>query len=259
MRQLLPDTVRDIEPYDAYRPEDPVGPLLRINMVASVDGQVTDAQRLSRGLGGPGDFAVFVAMRALADGILVGAGTVRAEGYGGHRLRPSLAIRRRRDGRMHPAPIVVVSRSLRLDPSARLFTESRTRPIVLTHEAAPLDRRRALDAVATVITAGEHEVDLVEGIERLRKEHGLAHLLCEGGPTLNSHLLAAGLADELCCTISPQIAGGSGPGMVSGLGETVALDLAALHADGSELFARYRIRKGVGDAEAGSRAAAARP
>ncbi len=240
MRQLWPETVRDIEAYDAYRPAEDE-PLLRINMVSSVDGQATDAQRRSAGLGGAGDFAVFVALRALADGILVGAGTVRAEDYGPHRVRPSLAIRRHQDGRMHPAPIIVVSGSLLLDPEARLFTQARTRPIVLTHEESPLDRRRALEKVATVITAGQREVDLVQGIEQLRKDHGLDHLLCEGGPTLNSHLLAAGLVDELCCTFSPQIVGGGGPGIVAADSVSVGLQLAALYTDGAELFARYRV------------------
>ena len=243
MRQLLPQSVPAIDPYDAYRPRDREAPLLRINMVASVDGRATDAQRVSGGLGGDGDFAVFVALRALADGILVGAGTVRAENYGPHRLRPSLAIRRRRDGRRQPAPIVVVSHSLALDPGSRLFTESRTRPIVLTRSAAPPDRRRALEAVATVIEAGDEEVDLRGGLQRLRDDHGLAHLLCEGGPTLNGHLLAADLVDELCTTTAPQIVGGDGPRIVADVGQTVEVELAALHLASSELLARYRVRR----------------
>ncbi len=250
MRQLWPHVVDDVAPYDAYRLGDAAAPHLRLNMVQGLDGRATDAAAVSGGLGGDGDFAVFVALRALADAILVGAGTARAEDYGPHRIRPSLAIRRRADGRTEPAPIVVVTRSAALDPAARLFGEARTPTVVLTCAAAPPERRQALAAVADVIVAGEEAVDLAEGLRRLREDRGLAHVLCEGGPSLNADLLAAGLVDEVCTTIAPQLAGGSGPGIVEGLTGRVDLALARLLTDGAELFASYRVAR-PGQAAAG--------
>src|SRR5690606_39776719 len=131
------------------------------------------------GPGGPGALAVFAALRALAAGVLVGAGTVRAEGYGPHRLHPDLAARRRADGRTEPAAIVVVSRSLALDYDAPLFTEAQTPTVVLTCAAAPAERRAAATAAGRVVVAGDAEVDLVAGVAALRDELGLVSLVCE--------------------------------------------------------------------------------
>ena len=67
---------------DAYAPEDRGVPMLRLNMVASLDGAATLRGR-SGGLGGPADQALMVVLRMLADVVIVGSGTVRAEGYQG--------------------------------------------------------------------------------------------------------------------------------------------------------------------------------
>lgn len=239
---------QQLEPYDFYRPEDPSAPLLRINMVASLDGLVTDTEGRSGGLGGTGDLAAFRALRAMADGIIVGAGTARAEGYGTHRLHTSVAERRRQDGRTAPAAVVVVSQSLDLDPRIPLFTEAVTRTVVLTSASAPRRRREELEAVADVVVAGAESVDLDDGLDRLR-ERGLRHLLCEGGPRLNTALLEAGRADELCLTIAPRIVGLDGPRLVAGtLGQghhtralVDQLQLLGLAIAGNELFTRYAI------------------
>ena len=245
MRQLLPDPPGDVAPYDAYRPADPWANLVRVNMVSSVDGRVTDEHGGSAGLGGPGDLEVFRALRALADGILTGAGTVRSEGYGPHRLHASVAGRRREDGRPEPAAMIVLSGSLDLDPDSAIFTEARTPTIVLTCESAPPERRARLRRVATVIDAGEQTVNLKAGIERLRGECGLAHLLVEGGPRVNRALFAAALVDELCLTLASQLAGtGEGPGIIGGsLPAGVALSLGTVLTDGRDLFARYAVER----------------
>ncbi|QBI19269.1 pyrimidine reductase family protein [Egibacter rhizosphaerae] len=242
MRRLLPEPVTEIEPYDAYRPAHPHAALLRVNMVTSLDGHATDAEGVSGLLGGDGDFRVLVALRALADAILVGAGTARAEDYGPHRLRPTLAERRRADGRDHPAPVVVLTASCELDPGARLFTAARTSPIVVTCRDAPRQRRRALERVAEVVEAGEEAVDLPTALQALRAR-GYAHVLCEGGPTLNAQLFAARLVDELCLTLAPQLAGGTGPSIVDGLQQRASLRLEGLLAEDEELFARYAVAR----------------
>lgn len=241
MRQLLPEAQPHVEPYDAYRSDDPLAPQLRLNFVASADGAATDERGVAGGLGGRGDREVFRALRALADAILVGAGTVRAEGYGPHRLPPALAARRRADGRFAPAPVVVVSRSLALEPSWPLFTEAVTPTVVLTCEDAPAARLGALEPVAVVLVAGRASVDLGDGLRRLRRELGLVRLLCEGGPTLATGLLAAGLVDELCLTVAPALLGGAGPRIVRGLRRRVPLELVAAFCEDDELYLRYRI------------------
>ena len=240
MRQLLPEPLPDVDPYDAYRPPDPLAPLVRVNMVASVDGAATDERGHSGGLSGAGDQEVFRTLRALADVIVVGAQTVRVEGYGPHRLRADLRARRAADGRPDPAPIVVVSRSLELDLAAPLFTEAAVRTIVLTCEAAPADRIRAARRVALVLLAGDKTVDMGAGIAQLREGLGTMHVLCEGGPTLNVSLFGAGLVDEICLTLSPRLMG-AGPRILHELDHPRNVRLAGLCEDSGELYARYTL------------------
>lgn len=237
MRRLLPDPAADdIDVYDAVRPPRPCW--LRVNFVASLDGAVVDERGRSGGLGGAGDRAVFHALRAHADVILVGAGTAREEGYGPHRPGPELAARRVADGRAAPAAIALVSGRLDLDPTARVFTEAVTPTVVLTSASSPQDRRRALAEVATVVVAGDERVDLAEGLRRLRDDHGMDGVLCEGGPSLTGSLFSAGLADELCLTLAPALVGAGDPRIVEGLGGRVSLRLTrVLEADGELLLA----------------------
>ena len=83
MRQLLPELVDPVDPVDVYGdlPEARGRPAVRLNMIASVDGATT-VGGVSGGLGGPADKRVFSVLRALADAVLVAAGTARAEAYG---------------------------------------------------------------------------------------------------------------------------------------------------------------------------------
>jgi riboflavin-specific deaminase-like protein len=241
MRQLLPFPADDVVPYDVYRVAPGAG-CIRINMVASVDGRVTDAHGLSGGLGGDGDWRVFRALRALADGVLVGAGTARIEGYGPHRLPSDLTARRRADGRPSPAAMIVVTDSLDLDPSSRLFADAATPTIVLTSAASAKRASDALRRVATFVVAGDINVDLVEGLRLLAEEHGIRHVVCEGGPALNTALLATGLVDELCITVAPLLTGLYGHGIVSPPAVPAVLELRSLCEQDGELYARYGVR-----------------
>jgi riboflavin biosynthesis pyrimidine reductase len=197
MRRLFPDPAEDVDVEAAYAV--PTGTRwLRANMVSTVDGSVTDAERLSGGISGPADKALFASLRTMADAVLVGAGTVRAERY-----RPAAL------------PIVVVSRRLDLDLTAPLFTEAKHRTVVLTAADARADLLEATAAVADVIATGDGVVDLTAGVAALR-ERGLNHLICEGGPTLLGALLTERLVDEVCLAVSPMIVGGSAGRIVNG-------------------------------------------
>ncbi len=247
MRQLLPHAAEDIDLYALYRPAGGGDPNLRINMVTSLDGAVTDAAGRSGGLAGAGDRALFRMLRAHADAILVGAGTVRAEGYRPHRLGRELATRRSADGRAAPAPIVVVSRSLELDHDAPLFAEAESATVVLTSAAADAARRVALErAGGRVLVAGAEDIDLPAGLRALRAQLGVHHILCEGGPTLNAALLQAGLVDELCVTLAPAVRGRDALGLVGTLSAPVGLQLLTLVEHDGELFLRYRVDRSSG-------------
>ncbi|WP_406279706.1 pyrimidine reductase family protein [Nocardia sp. NBC_00881] len=188
-------------------------PWVRANFVSSIDGAATSGN-LSEGLGTPADRTVFMMLRELSDVILVGAGTVRSENYGGARTDP----RRRRalhdrgigghpDGA--PPPIAVVTASAALEPGARLFTDTQVPPLVITTAIAPADRKQQLvDAGADVIEAGDIAVT-PKRLLRALGERGLLRVLTEGGPHLFGELLEADAVDELCLTTAPLLVGGT--------------------------------------------------
>ncbi|MFG2089697.1 MULTISPECIES: dihydrofolate reductase family protein [unclassified Spirillospora] len=232
MRRLLPEpAVAGIDPFDAYGD----APALRLGMVMSVDGSVTDAEGWTDALGGDADFRVFRTLRALADAILVGAATVRTGRLGPARLRADL--RARRGG--PPAPIVVVSRSLDLDWTLPLFTQAETPTIVVTSQNV----RSRVPSHIQVVDAGEDDVDLPAAVRTLREDLGYERLLCEGGPSLATALIRASLVDELCLNIAPTLLGGPGhTRLLDGLRTEVPLDPTALYLDEGVLFVRYRLR-----------------
>lgn len=225
MRQLLPDVVDDVDPGDVYAdfPEVDGRPSVRLDMVASVDGATTIGG-VSGGLGGPADKQVFDALRALADVVLVAAGTVRAEHYG-----PSAV------------PIAIVTRSCRLDWEAPLFAEPEVTPVVLTVSNAPPDNLERAGDVADVIVVGDRNVDLTRAILALG-ERGARRVLAEGGPTFNGQLAAADLLDEVCLTVSPTIVAGTSKRIVTGTDLPAPTEMvlrSVCEADGL-LFLRYR-------------------
>jgi riboflavin biosynthesis pyrimidine reductase len=206
---------------DAYEVDDRFRTHLRVNFVTSVDGAVEvggfSAGLFSEGLPRDADLKVFGMLRMLCDALLVGAGTLRHEGYGSLRLDGRRRAWRRDHGLAEYPTLVVVSSALDLMASNQAFVEAPVRPIVLTHAAAPADRRAALEPVADVLTLGDGQVDLAAGIERLA-ERGLRQLLSEGGPHLFGALTAADLVDEVDLTVSPLLAGPGADRIVAGSG-----------------------------------------
>lgn len=229
-----------------YSPAERADPRIRVNFVESLDGSATVAG-LSGELGGTADKRVFDILRALADVVLVGAGTARAEGYGALRMPDALARRRREAGLdEHPA-MALVSGSLDLDPASELFTKAPSRPIVYTVESAPPAARRRIEAVAEVVLVGAERADPI----RIRSDllaRGLPQVLCEGGPSLFGDLIAADLVDELCLTMSPTLEGGAGRRIAAASDGTAAsprgLELAHLLQSGSVLLTRWTRTRG---------------
>ncbi len=212
-------------------PEGLTAPWVRVNFVSSVDGAVS-VDGLSAGLGSDADRRVFGILRELADVVLVGAGTVRAEDYRGAR-RPTR-------GRSTPPPIAVVTGSADLDPGSRLFTDTTVAPIVLTLESAPQVRRdRLVDAGAEVVVLNRLDPATLLA-ELARRDH--FRVLCEGGPSLFGALVAAGAVDELCLTVAPMLAGGTAGRIVRGPEDTSAtpLELAGALYEDDTLLLRYR-------------------
>lgn len=245
MRRLHPAPIDNVTAADAYGEPRPAGvsvPFVRLNMIASVDGAAAVAGR-SGALGGPWDKAVFAALRGLADVIVVGAGTMRTEGYGPARLDVAVRARRRGRGQRPVPPVAVVSRSCRLDWRSPFFTEAEEAPLVVTVAAAAREQRAQAAAVAEVVIAGE---DLVKADRLLAAlaQRGFAHVLLEGGPTLNATFSSQGLIDEMCVTVAPLPVGTDVSRIVAGVDGAAPCGLELVHvleADGY-LFLRYRRR-----------------
>lgn len=217
---------------------DPAARSVRGGMVLSADGSaVHDGSSLP--LSTAADKVVFRTLRAVADVVLVGAGTARAEDYGPIPVAEAARAWRSARGRPERPPLALVSRSLDLDPGQRCFTGP-VRPLVVTCAAAPTDRRAALAEVADVVVAGEEQVDLATALAALA-DRGLGRVLCEGGPSLLGDLVRAGLLEELCMTLSPLLAG-SGPGLLAQVLPTpVPLELLHVLEQNGSLLLRYRV------------------
>ncbi|MFF5175843.1 pyrimidine reductase family protein [Micromonospora sp. NPDC000089] len=212
-------------------------PRLRVNFVSSVDGAVT-LDGYSAGLSGEPDKRVFGLLRMLCDGLLVAAGTLRHEGYRAIRLSEPRRAWRRAHGLAEYPTLVVVSRSLALDPAQAAFADAPVRPVVLTTTDA--EPPPGLTEVADLVRRGTGRVDLAAGLGELRRR-GLAELLCEGGPHLFGALTAADLVDELCLTVAPLLAG-AGPGRITAGEGSAPRHLPLRHvlaADDGVLMLRY--------------------
>jgi riboflavin-specific deaminase-like protein len=243
VRQLLPEPREDVDPAALYvsdeRPRPAGRPWVLLNMIASVDG-ATAVEGRSGALGGPADKAVFGALRSVADVIMVGAATVRAEHYGPPRTSAEDQAARQRRGQSAFPRIAIVTGRLDLDLTTALFTASPTRPIVVTAASAPPERRAEVAEVADVVVAGDDRVDFVTALGTFGAE-GVDTVLCEGGPMINDQLLAADLIDEVAVTFGPWLVGGDSKRMITGPTPPgpVAMRLDRALADDSVLLLRY--------------------
>ena len=213
-------------------------PVVRAVIIGSLDGAAALDGR-SAGLGGPADVRRFALLRDLADVVLVGAGTVRAEGYGGVRLDAHRADRRRRWGLAGPPPVAVIT-AHGLDPDLPIFQDTETRPIVFTTAAAPPFPA----ALADVVVVGENSVDPAALLAELGRR-GLRRVQCEGGPALLGDLVAAGLVDELCLTLSPTLVGTDGARTLPrSLPAAVRWSLLHVDVEDDLVFLRYGRARG---------------
>ena len=205
---------------------------LRVNFVSSLDGSVTGADGRSGSINTPADFAVFSLLRRLADVVVVGAGTVRDEGY------PAL-----RDEDPDAPVLAVVSNRGHLPPKVAAMTSPQGSALLVTSEAADdagVERARAVLGADNVIVTGVEQVDLV-GARAAMEDRGFRSILSEGGPSLFGAMLAAGVVDEVDLTWAPTMVGG-GPGRITaGPGVDVALTPMLLLEEDGTVLGRWRV------------------
>jgi riboflavin biosynthesis pyrimidine reductase len=225
------------------RPRERAGaerPFVFVNMISTLDGRASAGGRTSV-LGDDADLEMLLELRTLADAVLIGSGTLRAEGY--DRLVRSPERRARREAAGLPAdpPAVLLSLSFDLPWDVGLFAAPEQPVLIYTaSDAEP-------PAVAARIEVVRLHDPTPATMMRDLRARGIAVLLCEGGPTLNRALLGADLVDELFLTLAPLLAGDPRqPGILMGapLPAPAGLELRWVLRNGDELYLRYAAARG---------------
>ena len=198
----------------------PSRPWLRGNMVSTIDGSATGPSGRSGSINNPADKRVFDTLRALADVIVVGAGTARDEGY-----RPT------------DRPIVVVSRTARVPESLKGAEPGRVL-LATVSSADHLATAQAELGEDHVLVLGSHRVDLA-ALKAELALRGWTSILSEGGPHLLRDLIDQGATDELNATLVPRLVAGTHPRITDGAPLDVPLDLRLLLEEDGTLLGRW--------------------
>ena len=234
-----------------------------INAVASLDGKATVGDKAGA-IGSPTDLVLMRALRARADAVMIGAGTLRAEKL---TLAVPEELARAREARaLKPQPLAVVATvSADIPLQTNLLGPAPDDLLLLVSPETPEERLAALPSHASVevvpkVTAPSPEgfassapdsaprLDLTKALETLKKRYATGVLLVEGGPSLNQSLVRGGLADELFLTLAPKLLGGVRPEALTMLeGPAVPPQktkpkLISVHLSDDELFLRYALR-----------------
>lgn len=226
--------------------QNPKLPFVFVNMAITADGKIATANRAVSSFGSRRDYDNLLELRATADAVMNGAGTVNANpinmgpGLGKYRLM------RTRRGLAEYNLRIIVSRSGGVEPKAAVFKHRFSPIIILTTERADARKLNALRSLATEVkVCGHREIDFPAALNWLCEEWKIKRLLCEGGGELNDALFGAGLVNELHLTICPKIFGGRlAPTIAEGAGvlklaDAVRLKLKSMKRIGDELFVVY--------------------
>ncbi len=228
--EVSPAQLRGLYRYPGAGQRGADGAWWRVNMVSSLDGAACAGDGLSAGLGSAADQRVFALLRSLAQVVVVGAGTARAEGYG-----PLAGV-----------ALVVVSRSGWFpQPGAAAAADAGPggELLLATCAAAGADRLARARAVLGPdrVLADSGETVRLGWLRAQLARRGLRRVLLEGGPALLGDALAAGVADELCLTISPVLLGGEASRIVAGAPVRIGLRPVSLLADDGVLLGRWLV------------------
>jgi len=210
-------------------------PFVFLNLAMSADGKVATRERRQLKISGAADFERVDELKAGADAVMVGIGTVLSDD-------PSLTVKseQRRESRLKEMgsenPVrVVVDSSARTPPDAQVLWKGRGRRMVALSGLAPIERIKVLEGLedVEVVVAGERKVDLQKLLQILH-ERGVERLMVEGGGTLAWGLISQGLVDEIYTYVGSLVIGGKdAPTPVDGAGFD-ELDVKRLELIGAE-------------------------
>lgn len=227
---------------DLEFPEGKAGlPYVVLNVVSTVDGRATIGGRSNR-VGTDVDHRLMRKIRAAADMVLIGAGTLRGENVD-FRLAPELQQKRIASGKS-PAPIAaVLSASAELPLDRTFFQSKEFEAIVFVTKRANPRQVELIEKHAKVMVVGDKTIDISILAQVLVRDLGVRRLVVEGGPSLYHAFIASRLADELFFTLSPKITAGRELTPVEGPrfpGDgVVPLRLVSAFAYQNEIFLRY--------------------
>jgi 2,5-diamino-6-(ribosylamino)-4(3H)-pyrimidinone 5'-phosphate reductase len=195
-------------------------PSVIVNVAMSADGKLSTRERRQVKISGAEDFARVDRLKADCDAVMVGIGTVLADDPSLTVKNPDYKQERRKNGKPeHPVRVIIDSEA-RISPSASVLTKGEGARIVAVSRRADRERVKALETKATVIIAGDTEVDLMRVLDELGAM-GIKRLMLEGGGTLIAGMIRAGLVDEIYTFIGNIIIGGKdaptladGPGWI---------------------------------------------
>jgi 2,5-diamino-6-(ribosylamino)-4(3H)-pyrimidinone 5'-phosphate reductase len=222
-------------------------PFVYINVAATADGKLAPANRHFVPFGSKRDQELLLELRANADAVMSGAGTV---GPMPVNLGPGPAKYRKmrlKKGLPEYNLRVVVSGSGNLNPRAEIFRHRFSPIIILVTKRASEWKLRRLREVADEVKAfGDRQLNFTQALRWLRKRWGVKRLLCEGGGEVNAGLFEEGLVDEVYHTVCPLVFGGRhAPTMADGKGfpalaRAARFKLKSLKRVGDELFLVWR-------------------
>jgi riboflavin biosynthesis pyrimidine reductase len=225
MRELV-ESEGDVNVLAAYALE-PGRAHVRLSMVSSLDGLTTDREGWTNGLGGAPDLAVFRAVRATTDVVLVGAGTIRTG------RMPAL-----RGPQQPPPTLAVVTGSGDLDLTLPVFAQAPGRVLIVTTTGGDELLKTAGCAFHTIVV-GEEAIDIGLAVSLLQNQYESPRVLCEGGSTLASALVDADLVDELCLTLAPELVGFETTRLLRTLASQRSMHLSSTYREGDTMLLRY--------------------
>ena len=223
-------------------------PFITMNMAMTADGKITSTHREHPGFSSPEDRRTMDAIRAPADAILIGAGTLRGDDPPMVLKDPGMQALRKQLGKPEKLSHVLVSGSLRVPRDARFFDNAYSNELILaTTDEADTQHLAPLPTHAHVWRLGAERINFAVLLERLY-DHGIRHLLVEGGGETNWQVLEVDGFDELHVTVCPALLGGrSAPTWLDGEGFPMAqqrrLQLLEAKVVGDEIYCHYKVRK----------------
>ena len=215
-------------------------------LAMTADGKIADYQHSAAHFGSDRDRSHLEKQVSLADGVLFGAGTLRAYGTT-LTVKDRKLLQERIERLQSPQPVqIVVSASRNLNPQWRFFQQPIPRWLLTSDRGASWQNKSGFERILICSTINDLSIDWSEAFTKF-KELGINKLAILGGAELVASLLAVDLVDELWLTICPLILGGNAPTPVGGMGwlqsQGKQLKLLEVKQLEEEVFLHYQIIK----------------